>query len=140
MAAILFDNKVVRFHVGYTLFPYMNTSHLIMPLYSLRFLSAGRPKQRSNSVWLLSTSVRQPCGQRAPRLAEGAVQLLGLLLLHQPLAVGRVGHQLAVGAVPVELAGMSATSKRTQSSTPALRALSRAMSTARGSMSPPQMS
>ena len=30
---------------------YMNSWHGIMPLYSFRFLSAGRPKQRSNSVW-----------------------------------------------------------------------------------------
>ena len=27
-------------------------------------MAAGRPKERSNSVWLLSTSVRQPSGSR----------------------------------------------------------------------------
>ena len=40
--------------------------------------------------------------QTPPHLAELPVQLLRLLLFHQALAVGRVGHQLAVGAVPVE--------------------------------------
>ena len=45
-------------------FPYITRSHLSIPLYSYLFLSAGRPKVRSNSVWLLSTSVRQPSGSR----------------------------------------------------------------------------
>ena len=35
---------------SYTLLPYMNTSHFIMPLYSFRFLAACWPKVRSNSV------------------------------------------------------------------------------------------
>ena len=43
-------------------------------------------------------------GQGPDGPAEHPVQLLGLFLLQQPLAVGRVGHQLAVLAVPVELA------------------------------------
>ena len=45
-------------------------------------------------------------GEGAPRLAEGAVQRLRLLPLQQPLAVGRVGDQLAVGAVTVEAGGI----------------------------------
>ncbi len=40
----------------------MNKSHFIMPLYSFRFLSAGRPKARSNSVWEDSTSTSHPPG------------------------------------------------------------------------------
>ena len=44
------DKKMLHFFPS-PLFRYMKRSHLIMPLYSLRFLSAGRPKQRSNSVW-----------------------------------------------------------------------------------------
>ena len=50
---------------------YWNSSHLSMPLYSLRFLSAGRPKVRSNSVWEESTLTRQP-GGRAPAAAPKA--------------------------------------------------------------------
>ena len=42
--------------------PYWNRSHLSMPLYSLRFLSAVRPKVRSNSVWEESTLTRHPSG------------------------------------------------------------------------------
>ena len=41
----------------------MKTSHFNMPLYSFRFLSAGRPKQRSNSVWEESTSTRHLGGR-----------------------------------------------------------------------------
>ena len=43
----------------------MKKSHLIMPLYSFRFLSAGRPNVRSNSVWEDSTSTCQPAGSLA---------------------------------------------------------------------------
>ena len=44
-----------------------------------------------------------PLGGQVPEgRAEHSIQVLGLLLFQQPLAVGRVGHQLAVFAVPVE--------------------------------------
>ena len=48
----------------------MNKSHFIMPLYSFRFLSAGRPKARSNSVWEDSTSTSQPFGSFAAALPK----------------------------------------------------------------------
>ena len=34
------------------------SAHFIIPLYSFRFLSAFRPKNRSKSGWLVSTSTR----------------------------------------------------------------------------------
>ena len=45
------DDKQMFHFRSSPLLRYIKRSHLIMPLYSLRFLSAGRPKQRSNSVW-----------------------------------------------------------------------------------------
>ena len=59
--------------------PYMKRSHLSIPLYSLRFLSAVRPKHRSNSVWELSTSTRHLGGSWAAAPKAG-VDLLRLAL------------------------------------------------------------
>ncbi|CAN4006667.1 Magnesium transporter MgtE intracellular domain-containing protein, partial [Dysosmobacter welbionis] len=48
-----------------------------------------------------------PARRQCPgSFAEGAVQGLRLSLFQQPLTVGRIGHQLAVVAVPVELSGI----------------------------------
>ena len=48
-----------------------------------------------------------PLGWQGPvGLTEGAVEGLGLLFLQQPLAVGGIGHQLAVLAAAVEFPGV----------------------------------